>query len=243
VSAFWASGNLDGYFKGAPKVIVPWPSAGRRKNERRIPEPEVHQLIAGPARLHEVDPLTLFATQPWVLRTHAAYYLTGEWEITGRTSADMHSIANRYPTFVERRGQLVIATGHHRSLAALIEGRAVLARIVSADPQPIAITPHLAISDHEESSGHDVVVLVDRLLAGQRVTVSSDAVAVDVLRRVGLDEHEVADRMHRAGRRVQKTSAIQCASEGLEGSKGRPATAVGARADPPVWPTPQAGRS
>ena len=106
MNALWGCGDLDACFNGAPKVIVPWPSAGRRKNERRIPEAEVEQLIAAPARLHEVDPRTLFATQPWVLRTHAAYYLTGEWEITGRTSADMHSIANRYPTFVERRGQL-----------------------------------------------------------------------------------------------------------------------------------------
>ena len=135
-----------------------------------------------------------------MLRTHAAYYLTGEWEITGRTSADMHFFANRYPTFVERRGQLIIATGHHRSLAALIEGRPVLARVVADDPQPVAITPHLAISDREEAPDDDLDVIVERLLAGQRVTVSSDVVAVDVLRRVGLHEHEVADRMHLAGR-------------------------------------------
>ena len=94
---------------------MPWPSAGRRKNERQIPEAEAERLIARPARLHEVDPRVLFATQPWVVQEHAAYYLSGEWEITGRTSADMHSWANRYPTFVERRGQLVIATGHHGS--------------------------------------------------------------------------------------------------------------------------------
>ena len=199
----WGCGDLDACFNGAPKVIVPWPSAGRRKHERRVPEAEVEQLIAGPARLHEVDPRTLFATQPWVLRTHAAYYLTGEWEITGRTSADMHSIANRYPTFVERRGQLVIATGHHRSLAALIEGRPVLARVAAADPQPVAITPHLTISDHDDRHGDDVDSLVDRLLAGERITVSSDPVAVDVLRRVDLDEHEVADRMRLAGRHPQ----------------------------------------
>ena len=135
-----------------------------------------------------------------MLRTHAAYYLTGEWEITGRTSADMHSIANRYPTFVDRRGQLIIATGHHRSLAALIEGRPVLARVVADDPQPVSITPHLTISDRGGESDADLDALVDRLLAGQRITVSSDAAAVEVLHRVGLDEHEVADRMRHAGR-------------------------------------------
>jgi len=205
MNALWACGDLDEFFKSAPKVIVPWPSAGRRKTERRIPEAEVEHLVAGPARLHEVDPRELFATQPWVLRSHAAYYNTGEWEITGRTSADMHSIANRYPTFIERRGQLIIATGHHRSLSALIAGRPVLARIVSAEPGLIAITPHLAISDRDDQPDDDLDGLVDRLLAGQRITVSSDSAAVDVLRRVGLDEHEVADRMHRAGRRDTMT--------------------------------------
>ena len=59
MSACWVSGDLDGFFKGAPKVIVPWPSAGRRKDERRIPEAGVEQLIAGPAWLHEVDPRAL----------------------------------------------------------------------------------------------------------------------------------------------------------------------------------------
>jgi len=70
---------------------TPWPSAGRREDDCRIPEAEVERLIAGSARLREVDPQVLSATQPWVLRTHADYYLTGEWEISGRTSADMHS--------------------------------------------------------------------------------------------------------------------------------------------------------
>ena len=199
MNAFWACGDLDGFFKGAPKVIVPWPSAGRRKDERRVPEAEVARLIAGPARLHEVDPRVLFATQPWVLRTHADYYLTGEWEINGQTSADMHSSANRFPTFVERRGQLIIATGHHRSLAAIIQGRPVLARVVAADAQPVSITPHLAIAGPGGQPDADIEVLADCLLAGQRIAVSSESSAADVLRHVGLDEHAVADRMQHAG--------------------------------------------
>lgn len=156
---------------------MPWPSAGRRKNERRIPEAEAERLIARPARLHEVDPRVLFATQPWVVQEHAAYYLSGEWEITGRTSADMHSWANRYPTFVERRGQLVIATGHHRSLAAIIQGRPVLARVIAAETQPVSVTPHLAISDDDDHPAADVEVLAEHLLAGQRITVAHEFMA------------------------------------------------------------------
>ena len=154
-AAWWGCGDLDLCFKGAAKTIVPWPSAGRRKGEPRTPVANVEHLLTAPPRLHEVDPRTLHASQPWVLRTHAGYYLTGEWELTGRTSADMHSSANRYPTFAERSGQLVIITGHHRSLAALIRGQPVLARIVAVEPQPVSITPHLAITEDPDSTGQD----------------------------------------------------------------------------------------
>ncbi len=205
--AWWGCGDLDAVFRGAAKVIVPWPTAGRRKGEARLPVAEVQPLLAGPAQLHEVDPRTLHASQPWVLRSHASYYLTGEWELTGRTSADMHSWANRYPTFAERRGQLVIVTGHHRSLAALVQGRPVLARVASAEPRPVSITPHLAITndataDTDEiaaATDVDVDALANRLLAGHRVTVASATVAAGVLRRVGLSADEVSDRLRRAG--------------------------------------------
>jgi hypothetical protein len=213
MSVFWGCGDLDGFFKGAPKVIVPWPSAGRFKTEPRIPVDEVRRLLAGPARLHEVDPRALFATQTWVLRGHAAYYLTGEWEVSGRTSADMHSFANRYPTFVERRGQLLIATGHHRSLAAMIVGRPVLARVVAAGTQPVSITPHLTISDSGGEFVEDVDVLADRLVAGQRITVSSESIAVGVLRRVGLNEQAVSDRMANAGFRDVTTSLMEAGDD------------------------------
>ena len=195
----WACGEVDVCFKGAPRIIVPWPSAGRRKGEPRVPVAGIEHLLTCPPRLHEVDPRILFASQPWVLRTHAAYYLTGEWELTGRTSADMHSSANRFPTFAERRGQLVIVTGHHRSMAALIEGRPVLARVVADEPQPVSITPHLAISNHAQIGDDDIDALTDRLLSGERITVGSRTAAVDILGRIGLSEHEVADRLRHAG--------------------------------------------
>ena len=129
----------------------------------------------------------------------AGYYLTGEWELTGRTSADMHLSANRYPTFAERSGQLVIITGHHRSLAALIRGQPVLARIVATDPQPVSITPHLALADDADNTSQDVDLLTERILAGQRITVASVPVAKEILERVGLTPSEVSDRLRHAG--------------------------------------------
>jgi hypothetical protein len=85
----------------------------------------------------------------------------------------MHSSANRFPTFAERRGQLVIVTGHHRSLAALIEGRPVLAR----HPTPRHLEP-------PTDSADDIDALTDRLLSGERITVGSRAAAVEILHRV-----------------------------------------------------------
>ena len=198
-AVWWGCGDLDLCFKGAAKTTVPWPSAGRRKGEPRTPVATVQHLLMAPPRLHEVDPRTLYASQPWVLRTHTGYYLTGEWELTGRTSADMHSSTNRYPTFAERSGQLVIITGHHRSLAALIRGQPVLARIVAVEPQPVAITPHLTLADVVDSTSQDVDLLTERILAGQRITVGTVLVATEILERVGLSAHEVADRLRHAG--------------------------------------------
>jgi hypothetical protein len=198
--ALWACGDVDACFKGSTKVVVPWPTAGRRKGESPSPLDGVAQLVARPARLHEVDPRALYASQPWVVREHVAYYLTGDWEKTGRTSADMHSAANRFPTLADRRGQLVIVTGHHRSLAALIQGRPVLARVArAAEVPPVAITPHISVSKDRAGVIEDVETLIERLQVGSRISVRSVAGMEAILRRLGLDDTEIDDRLRRAG--------------------------------------------
>lgn len=84
--------------------------------------------MLGPVVLVPIDPRMLLASQPFVVRHHAAYYLEGEWERTGLTSADRRSLANRWPivAFAGERG--VILSGHHRSLRALLSGVPLLAR-------------------------------------------------------------------------------------------------------------------
>jgi hypothetical protein len=201
--ARWGTGELDAFFNGASKALLPWPSAGRLKGEPRTPVASVEHLLSTPPRLHEVDPCALYASQPWVLRTHVGYYLTGEWELTGRTSADMHSTANRYPTFAERRGQLVIVTGHHRCLAALIQGRPVLARVVTDDRHPVAITPHLAIADTSGITDDDTDQHVHRMLAGKRTTVANALTAAAVLNRLGLNADEIDERLRHAGLAIE----------------------------------------
>jgi hypothetical protein len=109
--------------------------AGRRGRPPERDNAVVGQRFAGSGRYRWGEALSMHLhRQPWVLRHHVEYYLTSVWETTGRTSADMDQIANRYPLIhVDASGGLTILTGHHRSAAALLEGRPVLARIAVAE--------------------------------------------------------------------------------------------------------------
>jgi len=119
---------------------------------------------------------------------------------THRTDIGRHALVREsLPHLRRAQGQPVIVTGHHRSVAALIQGRPVLARVVARDPQPVSITPHLAISDHADIADDDTASLAERIIAGQRITVTSTVVAADILRRIGLNGHEVTDRLRHAG--------------------------------------------
>ena len=187
--------SVDGYFKGAPKMVAPWPRGGKLKGERYLSESAASRLLGSEPRLRQIDPKMLHATQPWVLASHVRYYLTGEWELTGRTSADMNQRLNRFPLILDRKGKLAILAGHHRSLAALIEGRAVLARLVDdEEPGPCAVTPHLWV-DPMHASTASIEVSTATLQAGGRITVRSQAEAVIIMRDIGLTRDEIDDRL------------------------------------------------
>jgi hypothetical protein len=73
-------------------------------------------LLAEAADMGEVDPRTLHASQNWIVRAHVAYYLTGEWEHAGRTSADRDIELSRFPVVVQdAASRSVIVAGHHRA--------------------------------------------------------------------------------------------------------------------------------
>ncbi|MFZ4434776.1 MAG: hypothetical protein ACOYOQ_16415 [Microthrixaceae bacterium] len=82
-----------------------------------------------------------------MLRQHVEYYTTGEWERTGRTSADQDKASNLYPVVViDHLGRHVIKAGHHRATAALLEGRPLLARVFPSKPDTaVAVLPHLLV--------------------------------------------------------------------------------------------------
>lgn len=145
----YGCGNLDAVFGDADFILCPWRRAGRLKAGDPVLDKNTAEVLQAPIWLSLVDPRRLWASQPRVLRIHAAYYLTGEWERTGITSADQHVAANRFPVIVpDRLGRLIIRTGHHRSLAALVEGRPLVCRLATAPPDgAVALTPRLLVGE------------------------------------------------------------------------------------------------
>lgn len=199
VARLWGCGSLEPVFHGAPITTLPWPPVPRRKHALRVAPDLVEAVLAGPPHLVDLDPRRLFATQRSVVHQHAAYYLTGEWERTGRTSADQASIANRYPLVVVDRGRPVIVGGHHRALAALVEGRPVRARVAPAGPVTArAVTPRLFVGaglslPHTDAT--DPAAAAEAITAGLTVLVPHADQVAAVLDRLGLTPAEVADRL------------------------------------------------
>lgn len=146
----------------------------------------------------------MFASQPWVLRHHVEYYLSSVWETTGRTSADMHQVGNRYPlVYLDAAGGRTILAGHHRSAAALLEGRPVLARIALGEgaelPHDCPPTPGVAVVPRVRTSIGACPVPPEAaaraVVAGSTVEVPDEFAADDVLTALGLSADERADRL------------------------------------------------
>lgn len=191
----WGIGSVEVLFGMHDRVVTPWPTLPSLKGGPRIPSAD-HVFRSAPA-LTRIDPRVLWCTQPWILRHHVQYYLTGEWERTGRTSADQDKIPNRYPLVVaDDRGRLAILTGHHRSAVALLEGRDVLVRMVHNEGLPLAVLPNLGIMGPSEGNATvDAESAVELVQRGAMAIVGSAAIAVEVMKRLGLTEDEILDRL------------------------------------------------
>lgn len=123
--AVHGAGSTDALFKGAPKTITPWPSAGRTKSNPRGYNPEkVNAALANPqAHMRHVDPRDLHATQPWVTQEGVSYYMGHEYRETGRTFADQSVASNKFPVvYSDAQGRNRLLSGHHRATAALLRG-------------------------------------------------------------------------------------------------------------------------
>jgi hypothetical protein len=129
----YGSHDLSKVFPGGSSDnLAPWPTAGRQKGQPSFDREKVNAVLRQPPELHEFDPRNLHATQPRVVRQHAEYYAKqNEYGTTGRTSADQDNVGNQYPVvYSDQRGRNIILTGHHRALAALVNGQPLRARQV-----------------------------------------------------------------------------------------------------------------
>jgi hypothetical protein len=141
----WGCGDLDRLFGTADRTVTPWPRGGKLKYGENFDRNAVTALLASPVGLIDIDPREVWCSQPWLLREHVDYYRTGRWELSGRTSADQLAEHNRFPIIVrDYRDRLLVVAGHHRTAAALIEGRRVRARVAILDSS-FHVTPLLTV--------------------------------------------------------------------------------------------------
>lgn len=189
----WERGGIDAAFAGLAKVAVPWATVPRSKRSVPADQEALERLLSARPVLSGIDPRQLLASQTWVVRHHVEYYLSGAWERTGTTAADRDRAGNRYPVVMPVGGQeaLRIMSGHHRSLAALLRGQHLLARVVGTLPGP----------------GHPLVVApaVRLRVSNQDVQDPSGATLIDSvgeveqwLRILGLGPEQIQDRLHMA---------------------------------------------
>jgi hypothetical protein len=199
IERIWGSGDLDLLFSG-DRTVTPWRRGDRTKKGRSYDEADVIDLLRRPVDLIEVDPRALYCSQGWILRHHVRYYLTDTWPATGRTSADRGSELNRFPVIVtDRHGRQVIVSGHHRSAAALLAGRPVMARVAAAGPG-FRVTPLVLVDPSRPSDRWPG----GRLAAGHEVVVGTLEDAESALRAVGTPDDQVADVVNAATRRSHR---------------------------------------
>lgn len=121
----YGAGSADALFKGAPKVVAPWPAAGRQKsNPKGYNQGLVDSALANPApHVTQMDPRHLHATQPWVTSEATHYYMGDKYRETGTTFADQHQAGNKQPVvYTDAQGRNKILSGHHRATSALLRG-------------------------------------------------------------------------------------------------------------------------
>ena len=126
VQSLHGAGTHEALFPegGAPKVVAPWPMAGRTKGKPMYDQSKVVSALSQPRRTTAMDPRSLHSTQPWVHEEGVRYYMNNpEYQKTGRTFADQGNVGNRTPVvYSDASGRNLILSGHHRATSALLKG-------------------------------------------------------------------------------------------------------------------------
>lgn len=123
--------GMDGIFGQSPTGGTPWPRAPRLKGQPMYDQAKVTEALRNPPRLSQVDPRMLYSTQPGLTRHAVEYYRGDTYRKTGRPFADQENAGNQFPVvYVNKRGQQILLSGHHRAAADLVEGRMLDAILV-----------------------------------------------------------------------------------------------------------------
>lgn len=194
----WGSGSVEAAFS-SDRRVVPWPLAPRRKGQPYVAQEDMARLLTGPPALVDLDPRLMHATQTFCVASHVRYYLTETWERTGITSADPGVASNRYPlVWIDGEGRQIVLGGHHRSLAALLDGRPVRCRVLRTDPDgALALLPVLLIGESASvpTTATDDAATAARLVARRQTVLVPDLdTGQRVLAELGLSEAAIADR-------------------------------------------------
>lgn len=168
-------------------AAVPWPRSPRLRGGHLFDRGAVAEEFGQPLpAIAVLDSETLWASQPSITRAGVEYYLSDTWFRTGVTYADKTSEFNRLPVVEARPGGVnVILNGHHRSCAALLSGRRVLARLVGAGGSEIERVdlrlPSLAVGPWRNGKRVDSVEAAVKVIeTGRAVSVQTEALAKEV---------------------------------------------------------------
>lgn len=127
--------NLDSLFPdGAPRTSIPLPAFNTNKG---YDKEAVRQTLSTPItnpeeQFVDVDPRTLSVSQGSVTRSGVSHYLSDDYKKTGETFADQGNAGNRHPVVYDRNdgSERIALSGHHRAMAALLQGTTVRMRRV-----------------------------------------------------------------------------------------------------------------
>lgn len=129
--------DADEYFQGSSSRPVPWPQQSRSKHLHDYDKAAVHDVLRRPAKLEDVDPRNLKASQPSIIRSALKHYQDPKNTETNTTFESGHNVGNAYPVVYEHEnGDQVILSGHHRAAKALFAGHPLRARIVRGGRPP-----------------------------------------------------------------------------------------------------------
>jgi hypothetical protein len=145
--SLWGVHDIDLLFHSAGQTVVPFRGSSFAKafDGEMVKSHLARQPSA--AELEQVDPRKLLATQPGIQRAAVQYYPGSAYGRLGRPYAEPHSPGNKYPviyrytTPAAGRHECMILAGHHRSTAALLQARPVLARVIEGPVRAKGVRP------------------------------------------------------------------------------------------------------